>query len=55
MPSLTGMSLREAIALLSDIDVTPVVVGHGIVIRQQPRAGSKILSEKPVKLECQPS
>jgi hypothetical protein len=55
MPALTGMSLKEAINLLSDINITPQVDGHGVVISQQPKAGSKILSKKPVKLRCKPS
>jgi cell division protein FtsI/penicillin-binding protein 2 len=55
MPELTGMSLKEAINLLADINITPQVVGYGVVISQQPKAGSKILSKKPVKLECKPS
>ena len=55
MPALTGMSLKEALSLLSDFDITPVIVGHGVVISQQPKAGSKIFNKKPVKLKCQPS
>ncbi|NOQ96738.1 MAG: PASTA domain-containing protein [Calditrichae bacterium] len=55
MPALTGMSLKEALSLLSDFDITPVIVGHGVVISQQPKAGSKIFDKKPVKLKCQPS
>jgi len=55
MPALTGMSLKEALNLLSDINVLADVDGHGVVISQQPKAGSKIFSNKPVKLKCKPS
>ncbi len=55
MPALTGKSLKEALNLLSDIDMPADIDGHGIVIRQHPKAGSRISSNKPVKLVCKPS
>jgi cell division protein FtsI/penicillin-binding protein 2 len=55
MPALTGMSLREALNLLSNIDISVDVDGHGTVISQQPKAGSRIFNKKPVKLRCKPS
>lgn len=55
MPALTGKSLKEALALLSEIDQNPDVDGSGIVISQQPKAGSKIFNRKNVKLVLKPS
>jgi len=55
MPALTGMSLKEALNLLSDINLMADVDGHGMVVSQQPKAGSKIHANKPVKLKCKPS
>jgi beta-lactam-binding protein with PASTA domain len=55
MPSLTGMSLKEALSTLDDINLSAVVDGHGIVISQHPKPGSKIDTRKPVKLVCKPT
>ena len=54
MPPLTGLSLKEALQTLSEIDLIASVEGHGIVIRQQPKAGSKIHKEEAIKLVCNP-
>jgi cell division protein FtsI/penicillin-binding protein 2 len=55
MPSLTGLSLKQALDMLSRIDITPDYDGHGIVISQQPKAGSLIQNNKKVKLTLKPS
>ncbi len=55
MPALTGKSLKEALSLLSEIDQDPDVDGSGIVVSQQPSAGSKIFNSKNVKLILKPS
>ncbi len=54
MPALTGLSLKEALQTLSEINLMASVEGHGIVIRQQPKAGSKIHEQQAIKLVCDP-
>ncbi len=54
MPALTGLSLKEALQTLSENNLMASVEGHGIVIRQQPKAGSKIHNEQAIKLVCNP-
>jgi len=55
MPSLTGMSLKEALSTLNDINLSAEVAGHGVVISQHPKPGTKIDTRKPVKLICKPT
>jgi beta-lactam-binding protein with PASTA domain len=55
MPSLTGMSLKEALSTLNDINLSAEVAGHGVVISQHPKPGTKIDTRKPVKLVCKPT
>ncbi len=55
MPALTGLSLKEALTMLSLIDITPDYNGHGIVVSQQPKPGSRILNNEKVKLVLKPS
>ena len=55
MPALTGMSLKEALSTLNNINLTAEVAGHGVVISQHPKPGSKIDTRKPVKLVCKPT
>jgi cell division protein FtsI/penicillin-binding protein 2 len=55
MPALTGLTLKEALNTLSDIDITASVEGYGIVISQKPQPGSKIFRDKSVRLVCRPS
>lgn len=55
MPSLTGLSLKEALNTLSDFNLTTSVEGNGTVVRQDPKAGTKINQKMPIKLVCKPS
>lgn len=55
MPSLTGMSLKEALSTLSEIHLSAEVDGHGVVVSQQPKAGSRIDKLKTVRLVCKPT
>ncbi len=42
MPDLTGLTMREALAKLSEYNVHPQFVGSGAVVDQLPKAGKKI-------------
>ncbi len=55
MPSLKGLSLKEALDVLSNYSLVPSIEGHGIVVTQYPSAGTKIDMNKAVKLVCNPS
>ncbi len=55
MPSLQGLSLKEAVSVLSNYNVVPTIKGHGIVVKQFPKPGSKINFHKAVKIICQAS
>jgi membrane peptidoglycan carboxypeptidase len=55
MPAITGLSLKEALNLLSQSQIPYEVQGSGIVIQQLPKAGSRIENGNPVKIVCKPS
>jgi hypothetical protein len=55
MPSVTGLTLREAINLLHENKILWEIQGSGIVISQLPKAGSKVSNGGPVKVVCKPS
>jgi beta-lactam-binding protein with PASTA domain len=42
MPALVGQRLRQALAVLAAYDVQVEVHGQGVVVAQQPVAGSEI-------------
>jgi cell division protein FtsI (penicillin-binding protein 3) len=42
VPSLSGKTVREVIEICQRIGVTPVLVGTGIVVEQQPSAGASV-------------
>jgi len=55
MPSLRGLTLKEALSVLGDFQIVPLVEGHGIVVQQSPKPGTRIDDKKLVKLVCKPS
>jgi cell division protein FtsI/penicillin-binding protein 2 len=55
MPSVTGLTMKEALSLLNENKILCEVQGSGIVISQLPKAGSKISNGGPVKVVCKPS
>ena len=55
MPSLTGLSMKEALSSLSSLKLTPSVEGNGVVVNQIPKPGAKINKNISVKLICKPS
>jgi cell division protein FtsI (penicillin-binding protein 3) len=42
MPDLSGRSLRQAVALLTDLGINPVLQGQGHVLTQEPPAGAPL-------------
>jgi beta-lactam-binding protein with PASTA domain len=53
MPSVVGLSLREAMNRLTIANLEPVVYGHGRVVRQKPEAGAKVRAGIRTILECE--
>ncbi|HEU5409825.1 MAG TPA: PASTA domain-containing protein, partial [Candidatus Acidoferrales bacterium] len=43
VPTLTGKSVRAVIEACSRLGLTPVLVGNGIAVEQNPDAGTKVL------------
>jgi beta-lactam-binding protein with PASTA domain len=52
MPSVIGLSLREALSKLAIHNLEPVVYGHGQVISQKPAPGSRIKAGARSIVEC---
>jgi len=55
MPSVTGLTMKEALSLLNENKILFEIQGSGIVISQLPKAGSRIANGGPVKVVCKPS
>ncbi len=55
MPSLTGLSMKEAISSLSNLKLNPLIEGNGVVVNQIPKPGAKINKDISIKLICKPS
>lgn len=55
MPSLKGLSLKEALSTLAEFNLSASVEGHGIVIKQRPQAGTRVRENQVIKLVCNPS
>ncbi|NIV98098.1 PASTA domain-containing protein [Candidatus Saccharibacteria bacterium] len=55
MPRLTGLSLKEALQALSDLNVNVEVKGSGIVVKQLPGAGKKVTYKTKIRLVCNPT
>ena len=53
MPSLTGLSVRAALRLLTLRQVATRIVGHGTVVRQTPAPGTRLPLGGPCVLYCE--
>jgi beta-lactam-binding protein with PASTA domain len=53
VPYVIGMTLREAIRQLKQKGLAATFAGSGLVIRQTPKAGSRVGQETVCKLECE--
>ena len=42
LPDLTGLTAREAVARAGALGISPRLAGHGVVVRQQPPAGTPL-------------
>jgi beta-lactam-binding protein with PASTA domain len=49
------LSLKEALTVLHNFEIVPLVEGYGIVVQQSPTPGVKINKNKNVKLVCRPT
>jgi cell division protein FtsI (penicillin-binding protein 3) len=54
MPDLTGRSLRQALAVVSLLDLDVAVAGRGVVVRQTPAAGTAVAPGAFCRLELEP-
>ncbi len=54
VPNVSGLNLREAVALMSSRKLHVVVRGHGKVVKQIPEPGSKIRVGARCVVECEP-
>ncbi|GAB4376887.1 MAG: penicillin-binding protein [Calditrichia bacterium] len=55
MPSLKGLSIKESLSILGSYNVNTSIEGHGVVIEQYPKPGTKIAESSVIKLVCNPS
>ena len=55
MPQLTGLTLREALQVLSDWNIEIEIEGSGVVVKQLPGPGKKIGERDTIKLVCNPA
>lgn len=55
MPDLTGLTLKEALQILSDWKISVEVEGSGVVKKQIPNPGKKMEQKDKVKLVCDPA
>jgi cell division protein FtsI (penicillin-binding protein 3) len=46
MPNVVGMPLRQALDALHDIETSPELKGHGVVVAQEPAAGLAVTGER---------
>jgi len=54
IPDVRGFSARRAVGLLSMEKLEPVVLGSGVVVQQEPRAGMPSHPRMRIVLTCQP-
>ncbi len=54
IPDVRGRSLRQAVNVLMNEKLVPVVNGSGVVVRQSPEAGQAVRPGMKVMLTCQP-
>lgn len=54
MPDLAGAAVREALRRLALLGVRPRIEGRGLVVRQEPVAGSPLPADRVAWLWCEP-
>ena len=55
VPLLLGLTVREAVRELQRRGLTPTVSGSGLVVEQNPRAGTRLGPDSICQLTCQPT
>lgn len=55
VPTFIGLTLREALEKISELNMTVDVKGSGIVVGQYPTAGARRRPDTNIKLICEPS
>lgn len=55
LPDLTGLSVREALRQLSSRSVRATVIGSGLVVRQEPPAGTPLPLRGACRIVCSPA
>jgi membrane peptidoglycan carboxypeptidase len=53
VPSVVGLTVREALTQLAAVALPAQVVGRGLVVRQEPPAGSPVTRGRPCVLVCE--
>jgi len=53
LPNVVGMTVREAMTALNAVSVQPQIVGRGVVVRQDPPAGSEVARGRTYRLVCE--
>jgi stage V sporulation protein D (sporulation-specific penicillin-binding protein) len=53
VPNVVGMTMRDAVTELATVAVSPQIVGRGVVVRQDPPAGSAVARGKTCVLVCE--
>ena len=54
LPSVVGMSIREAVKTLAEQGIVPTIVGTGYVRRQIPTPGRMVYSGDRCLIQCSP-
>jgi len=54
MPDLAGVAVRDAIRRLALLGVQPRIEGRGLVVRQEPVAGTPLGEDRRARLWCEP-
>lgn len=55
LPDLSGLTAREAVRVVAQLGLMPVLEGSGTVMKQDPPAGGAVLKGSTVKLELKPT
>lgn len=54
LPQFIGLTLREALETISQLNLTVEIEGSGVVVDQYPKAGTRQNPETKIKLVCEP-
>ncbi|MCB9087685.1 MAG: PASTA domain-containing protein [Calditrichae bacterium] len=55
MPKLVGLTLKEALQVMSQWNINVEIEGTGVVVEQRPSAGKNLSKENKIKLVCNPA